>query len=221
MPSNNYPIIAREGWFFLGLLGLLVIFCFYYEDIAITALAVIVLVTFLFLLRDPRQEVPSSPLAIVSPVYGSIQSIDEIVDPWLGRLSRRIRIKMSLLDVYSLRSPIEGKVVNQWTLRPDGNQTRRQFAFLVRGDEGDEVIVVINLHFLSALLFRFYVHSGERLGHGQRCGYLYFGGLVDILLPQNCSIKVEQSVHIASGSGVLAQLVHNEGASVIRETENA
>ena len=221
MPSNNYPIIAREGWFFLGLLGLLVIFCFYYQGITITLLAVIILATFLFLLRDPLQEVPSSPLAIVSPVYGRIQSIDEVVDPWLGRLSRRVRIKMSFLDVYSLRSPIEGKVVNQWTLRPDGNQTRRQFAFLVRGDEGDEVIVVINLNFLSALLFRFYVHSGERLGHGQRCGFLYFGGLVDVLLPQNCSIKVEQSVHIASGSGVLAQLVHNEGASMIRESENA
>ena len=220
MPSNSYPVIAREGWFVLGLLGLFVIVFLYNHDVTNTALAVVILCGMLFLLRDPQQLVPSSPLAIVSPVYGKVLSVDDFTDPWLHRTNKRVRIKMSLIDVYSLRSPIEGKVVNQWTLRPDGQKTRRQFAFLIRGDEGDEVIVTIYLNILSALLFRFYVHSGERLGHGQRCGYLYFGGLVDVLLPENCSIKVNQDARIQSGSGVLAQLVHNEGASMIQNQAN-
>ena len=201
----------------LGILGLFVVVFLYNHDLTNTVLAIVVLSGVLYLLRDPQQLVPSSPLAIVSPVYGKVLSVDEFTDPWLHRANKRIRIKMSLLDVYSLRSPIEGKVVNQWTLRPDGQKTRRQFAFLIRGDEGDEVIVAIYLNILSALLLRFYAHSGERLGHGQRCGYLYFGGLVDVLLPENCSIKVDPDIHIESGSGVLAQLVHNEGASVIQD----
>ena len=62
-----------------------------------------------------------------------------------------------------------------------------------------------------------YLHSGERVGQGQRCGYFYFGGVIDVFLPLESKVQVEVGQYVQSGSSVLAQLIHSEGASVIQE----
>ena len=221
MPSNRYPIIAREGWPALAVLLVILFIAYYHHGNMATEAAAVILLIALFLLRDPAQDITSSPLAIVSPVFGRVVSVAEVNDPWVERQAMQIRIKMSLLDIYSLRSPIEGKIVNQWTRRPDGKSGKRNFAFRIRSDEGDEIVVVIYLNLFGPFSFRFYVHSGERLGHGQRCGYLYFGGVVDILVPMNSKIIVNPGDTISSGSGIIAQLVHNKGTASVIHDEHA
>ncbi len=218
MPSNRYPIIAREGWPALGVLLVILCIAYYYHGNIVTVAAAAALFMSLFMLRDPAQDITSSPLAIVSPVFGKVLAVEEVNDPWVERQAMQIRIKMSLLDIYSLRSPMEGKIVNQWTRRPDSKTSKRKFAFHIRSDEYDEIVVVIYLNLFGPFSFRFYVHSGERLGHGQRCGYLYLGGVVDVLVPKNSKINVKPGDNISSGSGIIAQLVHNNGtASVIHD----
>lgn len=222
MPSNSYPFIAREGWPLLVLLLVFFVIAYHYHfGITVTVIDAGLLLAFVFLLRDPSRTVTSSPLAIVSPVYGTVISVADVEDPWVNRQAKSISIKMGLFDIYSLRSPTEGKIVNQWTRQPDSKGPKRQFAFRVRTDEGDEIVVVIHLNILSSFLFRFYVHSGERIGHGQRCGYLYFGGVIDILVPQNSKIIVKPDEHIKSGSGIIAQLVHVDAASVIQKDSHS
>ena len=144
MPSNTYPIIAREGWLPAGLLILLLVIAVYLHGITVTLITAALLLVFLFLVRDPIQDVPSSPLAIVSPVHGRIVADNEVEDDWIKRPARQLILQMSPLDIYSLRSPIEGKVVNQWTRKPDGQHSNRLFAFRVRGDGGDEVFAGYN-----------------------------------------------------------------------------
>jgi phosphatidylserine decarboxylase len=215
MPSNSYPIIAKEGWPLLVLLIIFFVVAYYYLYYTITVIDAIFLLVFVFLLRDPARIVPSFPLAIVSPVHGSVFSVEEVDDPWVERRAISIRIKMKLVDIYSLRSPTEGKVINQWTRRPDNSGPKRQFAFRIRSDEGDEIVVIIHLNIFNSFLFRFYVHSGERLGQGQRCGFLYFGGIIDVIVPLNSKIKVNTGDRISAGSGIIAQLVHTDPASVL------
>jgi phosphatidylserine decarboxylase len=223
MPSNRYPIIAREGWPVLALLLVVLGVAYYFHFLGdtVAVITAAVMLVSLFLLRDPAQIIPTSPLSIVSPVFGRIVSVEEVNDPWVERQALQIRIKMSLFDIYSLRSPMEGKIVNQWTRRPEGKTVKRKFAFRIRSDEGDEVVVVVYLNLFGPLSFRFYAHSGERLGHGQRCGYLYFAGTIDVLVPKNSKISVKSGDKISSGSGVLAHLVHNNGtASVIHDDQD-
>jgi phosphatidylserine decarboxylase len=221
MPSNRYPIIAREGWLVLGVLVVILGVAWFYLGNTVTTVTAAIFLLSVFLLRDPAQEIPSSPLAIVSPVFGRILSVEEVNDPWVERQALQIRIKMSLLDIYSLRSPMEGKIVNQWTRRPEGRTVNTKFAFRIRSDEGDEVVVVVYLNIFGPLSFRFYAHSGERLGHGQRCGYLYFGGTVDVLVPKNSKIRVKPGDRISSGSGILAHLVHKSGTATVIHDEKS
>lgn len=222
MPSNRYPFIAKEGWLLLFVLAGLILLTFYFISSIVSFVLAIIFCFFLFLLRDPQRTIPSLPLAILSPVEGRVILIDEVNDPWLNqrginRQAKRIRIKMSSLDVYSLRSPVEGKVMEQWSEKCKEEKGQRKFAFWIRTDEGDDIVTVFRLSPCAAACFRIYIQSGERLGQGQRCGYLYFGGTVDIYIPENSKLEVEPGQTITSGEDVLAYLVHGSSVSMIND----
>jgi len=222
VPSNRYPFIAKEGWLLLLVLAGLILLTFYFVSSIVSFVLAIIFCFFLFLLRDPQRTIPSLPLAILSPVEGRIILIDEVDDPWLNqqginRQAKRIRIKMSSLNVYSLRSPVEGKVMEQWSEKCKEENGQRKFAFWIRTDEGDDIVTVFRLSPCAAACFRIYIQSGERLGQGQRCGYLYFGGTVDIYIPENSKLEAEPGQTITSGEDVLAYLVHGSSVSMIND----
>ncbi len=214
MPSNRYPLIARETWPFLFvLIGLAVLVQFLFGPIAFLVLFLI-LVIFVYLFRDPVREIPPEPLAVVSPVHGIVTLIEESEEIRLHSKAKRVQITMRPHDIYSLRAPIEGKVMEQWCSNPDNNESRRHFDFHIKSDEGDNVVTAIRLRDIVRK-FHMYIHSGERIGQGQRCGYLYSGALVDVFLPIESKVQVEVGQYVNSGSSVLAHMIHSEAASVI------
>jgi phosphatidylserine decarboxylase len=222
MPSNRHPFIAKEGWLLLLVLASLAFLAFNFISTTIAVILATVFCIFLFLLRDPQRTIPSLPLAIVSPVEGQVIEIDEIDDPWtrkqgLNRQARRTRLKMSSLGVYSFRSPVEGKVMEQWSEKCDAENGQRKFAFWIRTDEGDDVVTVFRLRTCAAICFRIYIQSGERLGQGQRCGFLYFGGTVDVFIPASSKLEVEAGQAITSGEDILAHIIHENPASMIND----
>ena len=222
MPSNSHPFIAKEGWLLLFVLAVLVLLAFNFISSTIAFILTTVFCIFLFLLRDPQRTIPSLPLAIVSPVDGRVIEIDETDDPWtskqgLNRQTRRVRLKMSSLDVYSFRSPVEGKVMEQWSEKCEAENGQRKFAFWVSTAEGDDVVTVFRLRPCAAICFRIYIQSGERLGQGQRCGFLYFGGTVDVFIPASSKLEVEAGQSITSGEDILAHIIHESPASMIND----
>lgn len=222
MPSNRYPLIAKEGWLLLFMLAELVVLAFYCFNTSTTIIVTVIFFLFLFLLRDPQRDIPSLPLALLSPVNGRIVGIDEVDDPWLHlhgikRLAKRVRIKMSSIDVYSFRSPVEGKVMEQWSQKCQEENGQRKFAFWIRSDEGDDVVVAFRLKPYATAYFRIYIQSGERLGQGQRCGYLYFGGIVDVFIPINSKIELEPKQSIIAGEDIIGHLIRETSASMIND----
>jgi phosphatidylserine decarboxylase len=220
MPSNRYPLIAREAWPVLFvLLGLAVLAQFLVGPAAFIVTLTILFIT-VYLFRDPNREIPPQPLAVVSPVHGIVTLIEETEEIRLHSKAIRIQITMRTNDIYSLRSPIEGKVVQQWSSAPDKHESRRHFDFYIKSDEGDHVVTAIRLRDIIRR-FHLYLHSGERVGQGQRCGYLYFGGRVDVFIPIESKIRVEVGQYVQSGSSVLAQLIHSEAASAIQDKKGS
>lgn len=218
MPSNRYPIIAQEAWpFLIILLGLAVLAEFFVSSV----LFILILILFFiaaYLLRDPVREIPSEPLAVVSPVYGIVTLIEEAEDVRLNIKAKRIQVTVRLHDVYSLRAPIEGKVIEHWCSNPDKNESCRHFDFHLKTDEGDDIVTAVRLKDIIRK-FHFYMHLGERVGQGQRCGYLYFGGVIDVFIPLESKVLVEEGEYVKSGSTVLARLIHSEATSVIKKEE--
>ncbi len=180
-------------------------------------LSLLLLLFSIYLFRDPVRSIPSAPLALVCPVQGRVRHVAEMHDPWLDRPAIRIRISMSWFDVYSIRSVTEGKVKEQWhhDLR-NGEKDVFQHAVWVQTDEGDDVVMVIHSHAPWAhKRLRLYLHTGERIGHGYRIGYMPLGGDFDVLIPVNVGLSVKAGQRVRSGATVLASMVHKKQVSAV------
>jgi phosphatidylserine decarboxylase len=80
------------------------------------------------------------------------------------------------------------------------------YAQWVQSDEGDDMVMVMEAgNPLSQP--RCYAHSGERVGQGQRCGFLRFGAQVDVLLPASSRVEVKIGDEVMGGSDLIATLV--------------
>ncbi len=163
----------------------------------------------LFLFRDPERAVPPHPLGVIAPADGCVLAVEpEATDPFLERAAQRIVIQMRAWGPFVVRAPIEGRVAERW-LRPcrEGGCGRR-FAVWLRTDEGDDVLLVLE----ERSRWRrpvCEVGVGERLGQGQRCGYVRFGGRVEVWVPRHARLEVARGDHVRAGSVILATLVHD------------
>jgi phosphatidylserine decarboxylase len=66
------------------------------------------------LFRDPKRLIPPKPLAIVSPVDGTVTSVETIEDPYTQLPVVQIQLNKGYLNVMITRSPMEGKIMKQW-----------------------------------------------------------------------------------------------------------
>ncbi len=210
MLSYRYPLIAREGWMWIAAIAIPAGVVQYLYGLAALPLWAIVLFL-LFLFRDPARKVPAVPLGIVSPVDGRVTAIDTVHDAYLNRQVLSISVKMRFTSVYSAHSPIEGKVLEQWLDVPrkiaGTDEEVATFAQWIQSDEKDDVVLVIET---SSPISRpqCYAQSGERIGQGQRCGFIRFGSQVEVLVPVTSRIAVSVGDPVLAGSDIIATLVH-------------
>lgn len=202
MAANRYPLIAREGWPSMLLVGA-VAATVGFELGWLWSLPLWTLVAGLaFLFRDPARRVPASPLAVVSPVDGRVSAIETVKDPYLDRDAQRISIRMHSYGVFSTRAPVEGKI-----LEPRNSEPGRPRGVWLRTDGGDDLVVVMNRGPLRNAP-RCYVRFGERVGQGQRCGFVTLGSDLEIYLPVGSRVKIHAGDQVRAGTDVIAQLAH-------------
>ena len=203
MATYRYPLFAREGMPYLGVAVALALGLHWYSwKLAILAWMACLWLVFVF--RDPPRIIPSIPLAIVSPVDGKILRVTPVKDHHLERTALRISIRMRWFDVYSLRSPTEGKVVKTWFSR-DAGKGRPSTSLWIQTDEKDDVVTTIAGGFWRWKP-KCLTQSGERVGQGQRCGFMHFGSNVDVFLPDSSTADVEVGDLVISGESIVAHL---------------
>ena len=217
MLAYHYPLIAREGWTWIILS--IIAAGIAYVNVGVFSAPLWALAVFLiFLFRDPHRKIPALPLGIVCPVDGKIVVIEEVHDAYMDRSAMCISIKMGFTNVYSAHSPMEGKIMEQWLETPrkitpvtsvNNNEPDNYvvtYAQWVQSDEKDDVVLVIEANtFLPRP--QCYAQSGERIGQGQRCGFLRFGTQVDVLVPISTRIDVNVGDKVLAGEDVIATLV--------------
>ena len=157
----------------------------------------------LVLFRDPDREIPSQPLAVVSPADGKVIAVSKEYDPYLLRQSVRVTVQMHPYGVFTTRSPVEGKVLEP-PHYPEGEN--RPHGVWLQTDEGDDIVMVMTRGRLKTQP-HCYIRFGERTGQGKRCGFVHLGGRVEVYLPENCRLLVAEGDVVHSGSDPIATLV--------------
>ena len=219
MQDSGRHLLAYEGWKILFLLAVLALAGSAYTGWIIGSILFLLFAVLGYILRNPQRTIPSAPLAVVSPASGEITAIETVEDQWLSRTAIRFRIKISLFNVHILRSPAEGKVIKQWASEEKDIQGYdRRYTYWIKTDEDDDVVLSILLGRWSTFT-RVYFLTGDRLGQGQICGFLYWTGGIEILMPENARINIKAGDKLESGSSILGSFMHEEGSSVIGNKE--
>ncbi len=200
-------MLAREGVFPLALVGALALAVGFGYSLYCSLPLWILVALLLGIFHLPKRMIPALPLAVLAAVDGRVEAIAQIEEKRLGRPLRRLVMRLSLPGITSLRSPAEGTVQEVWLGEALPNDPKqRQYTAWIQTDEGDDIVfrLVGTTPFFHC---RFSFSPGERIGQGQRCGFVYWARYFELLVPLSSCFEVCIGERVKAGSGVLATLV--------------
>lgn len=210
---NNYPhpIIAREGWPFLGIaIAVAVLATVFFGAWAIPFWLIALFVLQFF--RDPPRTVPGNPNAVVSPADGRIVVVEKTQDPYAGRQALKISVFMNVFNVHSNRAPVDGKIeavryfpgkfVNADLDKASIENERN--ALTITASNG-QTVTCVQVAGLIARRILCYVKEKDVLAKGQRYGFIRFGSRVDVYLPLTATPKVAVGDKVAATETILAE----------------
>jgi len=213
MSSYPHPIIAREGWLHIAIAVVAAValsLTGWWPLIVLAWLAVAFVVQFF---RDPPREAPMDLNAVLSPADGKVVLVAQTRDPYADRDALKISVFMNVFNVHSNRSPVDGEVANAWyhagsflnAALDKASLENERNALLLRTSEGVEVTCV-QIAGLVARRILCYVKPGDRLGRGQRYGFIRFGSRVDVYLPPSSKPRVAVGDTVFATTTILAEI---------------
>lgn len=207
MEGRRNPFVAREGIPFLASAAAGVILALVYVDTFAAVVVGSLFVVLLLVFRDPRREIPASPLGVVSPVDGRVVKIDLADRGVFPGQAHRIHLRIDSLGTYTARSPVEGQIKE---LRPVATKRSGEYrtnALWVQTDEGDDVVVQFRGYRLG-LPPKSFIGFGQRVGQGQRCAYLRLTRSAEVDLPLDTKILVKPGDKLVAGMSLIGKLMH-------------
>ena len=207
MEGRRNPFVAQEGLPFLIVTGVAFLGALRYLDIAVAVALALLFFVLVLVFRDPRRQVPSAPLGVVSPVDGQVIGLDVLDRGVLQGEAHRIQIRIDALGTYTARAPVEGKILNLRSVEGGGVAEYATNAMWIQTDEGDDVVLQFS-GYRFGLAPRAFIRYGERVGQGQRCAYLRLTRIAEIHLPIDSKILVEPGQVVLGGSDLIGKVPH-------------
>lgn len=215
MTSSSYPhpVIAREGWSFIGMALLATILSSLLLPDWITVLFMVILVFVLQFFRDPARKVPADVDAVLSPADGRIVVVEEALDPYCNQNALKISVFMNVFNVHSNRAPVSGQVKSVTYVAGSfvnadldkASLENERNAVLLTTPQGKNVTFV-QIAGLVARRIACYTKKGDVLTRGQRYGFIRFGSRVDVYLPLEAIPKVVIGDKVSATETILASL---------------
>ena len=212
MSVYKHPIIAREGWPYLLLLGIPAIlvmkFFGFYVSLPIWVLFVFVLQFF----RDPPRLVPVAPNAVLSPADGRIVAVEKTTDVYANREALKISIFMNVFNVHSNRVAVNGRIKSiqyfpgkffNADLDKASTENERNAVII---ESAGHIVTLVQVAGLIARRILCYAHVGDFVKKGERYGFIRFGSRVDVYLPTEAEPLVSVGNKVYATSTLLAIL---------------
>ena len=208
-----HPIIAREGWPFLGIGVLASILAYTFLGGGWSVPFWLATLFVLQFFRDPPREAPDDPQAVLSPADGRIVAVEKARDPYVERDALKISVFMNVFNVHSNRAPVEGTVQRCWyhagrflnAALDKASLENERNALWLRSPGGADVTCV-QVAGLIARRILCYAKAGDALARGQRFGFIRFGSRVDVYLPPEAEPRAALGDKVYGGESVLARL---------------
>ncbi len=166
----------------------------------------------LLFFRDPTRNYEGPPDVVLSPAEGTVIAVEVITDSALGDEAwRRISIFLSVFNVHTQKTPVEGIVIGSIATpgkklpayRKEAGDVNENHLTLLRRSQGD-LIAVRQIAGLVARRVVAHVHAGQRVIQGEPLGLIKFGSRVDVFVPLSYDPLVEKGQRVISGETPIA-----------------
>ena len=208
----TYPIIAKEGWLFIGIsiaASLATSLWCLKASIPLWIISLFILQFF----RDPTRPIPHDKNLIISAADGRVISIEKTTDPYKKRKTIKVSVFMNVFNVHSNKAPVSGAIIKKWyspgkffnaSLSKASLENERCALLIETQDK--QLITCVQIAGLIARRILCYKKTGDKLLKGERYGFIRFGSRVDLYLPENSKIKVGLGQKVKSCQSVIAEL---------------
>jgi phosphatidylserine decarboxylase len=168
--------------------------------------------------RDPDRAAPPDPNLVVAAADGTIIDIVELDEnEILKAKTRRVGIFLSIFDVHTNRSPIDGRIIHRQhreglcvdARRPDCSEKNESMTWAFQNPRA--TIVVRQLTGAIARRIVAWAKIGDELKKGERFGMIRFGSRTEVYLPLNAELLVKAGDHVLGGSTIIARLPETAG----------
>lgn len=201
-----------EGRWIFTILALLMAVSFWFSPWWSLVFFVLFVYTLVFF-RDPERMVPADPSSVVAAADGKITDIIEVEEPdVLKTKTRRVGIFLSIFDVHTNRTPIDGRVIYRehrqgMCLDARSVDCSEKNEAMTWAFANDRVTVVVR-QLTGAIARRIvaWAKVGDELKKGERFGMIRFGSRTEVYLPLTATVVVKVGDHVAGGSTIIAQL---------------
>ncbi len=196
---------VKELRSFFGLLFLTLFIYSFYQFTLFTLFLWVVFAVTLWLFREEHHHTPSQPLAVLSPVYGTLCFSQAEKIPFLDVPGVHSKIIKHFYDEQVIYSPIEGTVKEIWF--PGSDTMEQKLSLLIETDEHDQVILQMQRNGFG--LLKLFIQPGQRVGQGRRIGLCIFRYIIDVFVPESAHVKPDMDTQkVVAAETVLAELQH-------------
>jgi phosphatidylserine decarboxylase len=176
--------------------------------------SVILFLLILQFFRNPKIITELDPNKVYAPADGKVVVIEQTLETeYLNEPRIQVSIFMSPLNVHINRNPVSGvvkrlryhagKYLVAWHPK---SSTENERTTLVVETTDDIEIVIRQIAGAMARRIKYYVGEGDEVIQGEEFGFIRFGSRVDVFLPLNASIQVEQGQKTTAGKTIIAML---------------
>jgi phosphatidylserine decarboxylase len=211
--DRNFPILAREGWPFIGLALSLLILSILFCPILVVILFLMITIFVVQFFRDPTRSANTNPNEVTSAADGRVIAIEKTRDPFNNRDSLKISVFMNVFNVHSNKAPISGKVTQKiykpgsfFNAALEKASSENELCAITIKTHDKKIITSVQIAGLIARRILCYASEGETLSKGQRYGFIRFGSRVDHYLPANSKVKVKLGQKVKNTITTLAEI---------------
>jgi phosphatidylserine decarboxylase len=203
--------LVEARWIFAVLLLLILVSWFFLPWLALVFVA-LALYTLAFF-RDPERVAPTDNNAVLAAADGTVTDIIEVDEPEVVKTKmRRVGIFLSVFNVHTNRTPMDGRVIYREhrkglfldARRPECSEKNESMTWAFQNPR--TTIVVRQLTGAIARRIVGWAKVGDELRRGDRFGMIRFGSRTEVYLPLSASVVVKPGDRVSGGLTVIARL---------------
>ncbi len=182
----------------------------YYLKAVLIILPALLLIFSMNFFRDPDRMPPSRDDVVVSPADGKVLFVKDVEeDRFIMGKAKQVSIFMSPLNVHVNRIPIDGRVDYLRyhngkyiaAFEDKASEVNERAEFGITGKHGRVFFTQVAGFVARRIVYE--ISKGDSVKIGERFGMIKFGSRVDVIVPENCIIRVERDNEVKAGETIL------------------